>query len=292
MTKICTAVSEGRSRIDTLERDIQNLFKFLMASSRRSTQYKDKIHDPRRENDFALQQVFPDPRNGDRFARINQSWLDRLLYPLHTAHEYLLRDADKHDGNAAARTYKYFMEDYAIQIWKAAPGHEFFFNDRIIDLEGDTQSCIGVNAEETGSELIWMTTEDPIHLIMPITPQIAIVFYNDSRFWDSPFADALHGLRAPFPENGLSAHAPHTDVVDTRQPIFKRGKKMQFSTVTWTVSTGSLSRDDHQKLASYCLAHAKSSVVVQRKICFETAKRHLEACCQSRVEAWKSQGIR
>jgi hypothetical protein len=33
--------------------------------------------------------------------------------------------------------------------------------------------------KETGPQLIWMTREDMIHLIVPIGPEVAVVFCNE-----------------------------------------------------------------------------------------------------------------
>jgi hypothetical protein len=49
-------------------------------------------------------------------ANLGQFWLDHLLYLLETSHEGLLADTEKNDGNAAAYTYKDFIESYALPI--------------------------------------------------------------------------------------------------------------------------------------------------------------------------------
>jgi hypothetical protein len=135
-----------------------------------------------------------------------------LLYLLETSHEDLLADTEKKDDNvniAAADTYKHFTESYALHIWKAADGYEFFLNDRLVDFEGDTQSVLGVEVKETGPRLIWMTTDDLIHLVLPISPEVAVIFCNESRCWESPFADSMHRLKRPYPHNSLLKNAPH-----------------------------------------------------------------------------------
>ena len=215
-----------------------------------------------------------------------------MLYLLETSHEDLLADAEKTDSNAAADTYKHFIESYALQIWKAADGYEFFLNDRLVDFEGDTQSFLGTEVKETGSQLMWMTTEDLIHLILPISPEVAVIFCNESRCWESPFADRMHRLKMPYPQNSLLKNAPHKDIVNINVPSQRRGKKTWPASVAWRVNIGTLSRDHHRILASYSLSHAESFVVVRRRARFERAKRELEVFNKTRAEVWKTQGIR
>jgi hypothetical protein len=51
----------------------------------------------------------------------SQFWLEQLLYLLETNHEDLVGDTGD-DNNASANTYKYFVENYGLQIWKEPPG--------------------------------------------------------------------------------------------------------------------------------------------------------------------------
>jgi hypothetical protein len=290
--KINIAITEGHDHIDILEKDIHVLFKFMNLSLRRSQQYRDEVKNPHRENDFIFQQLFDASEKSGRSSDPGQFWLDHLLYLLETSHEDTLADAVKTVGNSAAISYKYFIESYALQIWRAADGHEFFLNDGLVDFEGDTQSCLGTEVGETGAQLIWMTTADLNHLILPISPEVAIIFCDESRCWDSPFADTMHQLKIPYPQNSLLEKAPHMDIINVHVPSEKRGKKTWPATVAWRVHIGILSQEHHQIITSYSLSHAKSFIVVQRRAQFERAKRAQELFSQKRAEVWKSQGIR
>ncbi|KFY68585.1 hypothetical protein V496_00971 [Pseudogymnoascus sp. VKM F-4515 (FW-2607)] len=291
-TKIHTAVTNSLDHIDILEMDIHILFKFMNLSMRRSKQYRDDIKNPYRENDFMFQRLFEASRKSGQSSDPGQFWLDDLLYLLETNHENLLADASKANKNPSSNTYKHFTERYALQIWKAADGYEFFLNERLVDFEGDTQSFLGTEVKETGSQLIWMTTEDLIHLILPISPEVAVVFCNESRCWDSPFAEIMHQAKIPYPQNSLLKNAPHRDISNVYVPSRKRGKKTWPATIAWRVSIGTLSRDHHRIIASYSLGHANSFVVVQRRARFERAKQELEMFGKTREEAWKAQGFR
>ena len=291
-TKISTAVTKGLDQIDILEKDIHILFKFMNISLRRFQQYRDEVKSPYRENDFMFQRLFEASRKSGQADDPSQFWLAHLQYLLETSHEELLTDAEKADGNAVADTYKHFIESYALQIWKAADGYEFFLNDRLVDFEGDTQSFLGTEVKDTGPQLMWMTTEDQIHLILPISPEVAVVFCNESRCWESPFAGSMHRLKVPYPQNSLLKDAPHKDIINVHVPSERRGKKTWLATMAWRVNIGTLSRDHHRILASYSLGHAESFVVVQRRARFERAKRELEVFNKKTAEVWKSQRIR
>jgi hypothetical protein len=84
------------------------------------------MQNPRRENDFLFQSLFKAARKRGRSDDPKQVWLEQLLYLLETRHEEILRDAEKADENATADAYKHFIEHYALQIWNAADGYEFF----------------------------------------------------------------------------------------------------------------------------------------------------------------------
>ncbi|KFY07183.1 hypothetical protein V492_07379 [Pseudogymnoascus sp. VKM F-4246] len=290
--KIRTAITDGSDHIDILEKDIHILFKFMNLSMRRSKQYRDDIKNPYRENDFMFQRLFEASRKSGQSSDPGQFWLDHLLYLLETSHEDLLADAGKANKNPSADTYKHFTERFALQIWKAADGCEFFLNDRLVDFEGDTQSFLGAEVKETGSQLIWITTEDLIHLILPISPGVAVIFCDESRCWDSPFAEIMHQAKMPYPQNSLLKNAPHKDISDVYIPKEKRGKKTWPETIAWRVSIGTLSRDHHRIIASYSLGHAKSFVVVQSRARFERAKQELVMFNKTREETWKAQGFR
>jgi hypothetical protein len=158
----------------------------------------------------------------------------------------------------------------------------------MVDFEGDTQSFLATEVKETGTQLIWITMDDLIHLILPINPEVAVIFCNESRCWESPFADRMHRLKIPYPQNSLLKNAPHKDIINVHVPSERRGKKRWPATVAWRVNIGTLSRDHHQILASYSLSHAESFVVVRRRARFERARRELEVFSKKRVEVWKS----
>lgn len=220
-----------------------------------------------------------------------QFWLEDLLYLLETSHEDLLLDAEKSD-HASADTYRHFTQNYALQIWKAADGYEFFLNDRLVDFEGETESYLGTEVKEAGYQLICMTTDDMIHRVLPISPEIAVIFCDESRCWESPFAEMKHRLKIPYPKNSLLKGAPHKDIVNIDVPREKRGKKTYPATVAWRVSIGALSRHHHRVINSYSLGHAQSFIVARSRARFERARRELDVFTRERIEVWESRGMR
>lgn len=290
--KIKTAVTEGLDHIDIFEKDIHILFKFINLSHRRSVQYREELNSPYRENDFMFQQPLEASKKRGGTGDPDRFWLNDLLYLLETSHEDLLSDAEKAKETCSADTYRHFTESYALQVWKAANGCEFFLNDRLVDFEGDTKSFLGTEVKETGSQLTSMTTEDLIHLVLPISPEVAIIFCNESRCWESPFAESMHRLKIPYPENSLLKNAPHKDIVNIHVPRQKRGRKTYPATVAWRVSIGTLSRHHHRIITSYSLSHAQSFILVRSRGRFERAKRELDVFNRKRTEIWKSRGVR
>ncbi|PKX91372.1 uncharacterized protein P174DRAFT_491121 [Aspergillus novofumigatus IBT 16806] len=290
--KVTDAVSNGVDHIDILEKDVHLLFQFMNLSLRRSEWYRDEVKNPYRENDFFFQRHFEASRKSGRSSEPEQYWLEQLLYLLETSHEDILEDAKNPDENAAAYTYRHFVENYALQIWKAANGYEFFLNDRLVDFEGDTQSYLGTEMKGKRCQLIWMTSEDLIHLILPVSPEVAIIFCNESRCWESPFADAMLQAKVSYPENSLLKNAPHKDIVSVDVPSRKRGRKKWPATVAWRVNIGALSREQHRIIASYSLSHARLLIVVRSRARFERAKRELELFSRERMEHWSKLGIR
>lgn len=261
-------------------------------SLRRSECYQDEVKNPYRENDFMSQWQFEASRKSGRSDDPGQFWLEQLLYLLETSYEDLLADTRKTDDNAVANTYKSFIEDYALQIWKAADGYEFFLNERLVDFEGDTESRLGVERKEAGSQLAWMIREGMIHLVLPISPEVAVMFCNESRCWESPFTEITHQLKAPYPENSHLKDAPHVDVVNIHVPSERRRRKIWPATVAWRVNIGTLSRYQHRIIASYSLGHARSLVVVRSRKRFERAKRELEVFTRERVKTYEDRGSR
>ncbi|GFF80016.1 hypothetical protein IFM60648_09983 [Aspergillus lentulus] len=290
--KVTDAVSNGVDHIDILEKDVHILFQFMNLSLRRSEWYRDEVKNLYRENDFFFQRQFEASRKSGRSDEPEQFWLEQLLYLLETSHEGILEDARSADKNAAASTYIHFVENYTLQIWKAADGYEYFLNDRLVDFEGDTQSCLGTEMKGERCQLIWMTSEDLIHLILPVSPEVAIIFCKESRCWESPFADAMHQAKVPYPENSLLKNAPHKDIVSVDVPSRKRGKKKWPATIAWRVNIGALSREQHRIIASYSLSHAQLLIVVRSRARFEKAKRELELFSRERMQHWSNLGIR
>ncbi|KEY65508.1 hypothetical protein S7711_09298 [Stachybotrys chartarum IBT 7711] len=290
--KISTAVTEGHDHIDILEKDIHILFKFMMLSIRRSNQSKDEVENSYRENDFLYQKLFEDWNRNGGSGDPGQWWREQLLYLLETAHDGLLEDARQINDTSAADTYKHLVESYALQIWKAADGYEFFLNEDLVDFEGETLSYIGAEVKDTGHQLVQMTTNDLIHLILPINPEVAVVFCDESRCWKSPFADIMHRLKIPYPRDSLLKNAPHQDIININVPSERRGKKTWPATMAWRVNIGMLSREHHVIITSYSLVHAKSLIIVRRRARFERARREFEGFWEKRNELLKSQGIR
>ncbi|KAF4442001.1 hypothetical protein F53441_11846 [Fusarium austroafricanum] len=255
--KIRTAVTEGHDHIDILEKDIYILFKFINLSTRRSKQYKDELNNPYRENDFVFQRLFQTSRKSGRSGEPGQFWLEHLLYLLETDHEDLLADAAKIDN-----------------IGPEADGYEFFLNERLVDFEGDTQSVLGTEVKEIR------------------IPEVAIVFCDELRCWESSFADIMHRLKKPYPQNSLLVKAPHKDIIDVCVPRRKRGRKSWPATMAWRVNIGTLTRPHHRIITSYSLSHAKSVIIIQSRARFERARRELQIFNKERQEWWQSIGIR
>ncbi|KAF4415126.1 hypothetical protein FACUT_13655 [Fusarium acutatum] len=244
-----------------------------------SKQYKDELNNPHRENDFMFQRLLEASTESGRSGEPGQFWLEHLLCLLETDHEDLLDDAAKTDNVGSEDTYKHFVENYALQIWRAADGYEFFLNERLVDFEGDTQSVLETEVKGTRMQLIWMTTEDMIHLILPISPEVAVVFCDESRCWESPFADIMHRFKKPYPQNSL---------LEERQEVLARNGSVA-SKYWYPDSTAS---PHHRIIASYSLSHARSVIIVQSRARFERARRELEIFNRERMDWWQSIGIR
>ncbi len=143
--KIRNAAKEKLDHVNILEKNIHILFRFMILSPRRSKQYRDEMQNPYRENDFMFQRLFEASRKEGRSSDPGEVWLEQILYLLKASHEDLPADAE-HPGDsiskASARTYKHFVQNYALQIWHAADGYEFFLNESLCGFESDTQSFL------------------------------------------------------------------------------------------------------------------------------------------------------
>lgn len=277
--KIRNAATEKLDHINILEKDIHILFKFMILSFRRSKQYRDIMQDPYRENDFMFQRHFKASRKEGRSSDLGEVWLEQILYILKASHKDLLADAEHPSDSiskASARTYKHFIDNYALQIWHAADGYEFFLNESLCGFEGDTQSFLGAEITDHGPQLIWMTIDDMIHVILPISPALAVVFCEESRCWESPFADAIIRHHKTYPQNSLLAKAPHKDIVTGQVPARRKGRKRWPVTVDWRVSISKLSQQHHQVIAFYSLSHTRSIVIFNSRARFEKARKELE----------------
>lgn len=130
-----------------------------------------------------FQRLFAGTEKRGRSGDPGRFWLEDLIYLLETGHEELLADAEATGGTSSAFTYKHFVDSYALQIWKAADGYEFFLNEHLVDFEGDTEFCLGMEAGVAGYQLIWMAKKYVIHLVLPISPDVAtqsyIITYNN-----------------------------------------------------------------------------------------------------------------
>lgn len=140
--KIKNAAKEKLDHVNILEKDIHILFKFMILSFRRSKQYRDVMQNPYRENDFMLQRLFEASRKEGRSSDPGEVWLEQILYLLKASHEDLLTDAEHPSDSifkASARTYKHFVENYALQIWHAANG-----DSRHLDSSQNTTASAGL----------------------------------------------------------------------------------------------------------------------------------------------------
>ncbi|KAK7985652.1 hypothetical protein PG988_003274 [Apiospora saccharicola] len=248
--KIVDAVAEDRDHVDILEENVHTLFKFMHLSMKRSAQRRNEINNTRGENDFLYQRLFEASmaRGGSLDPR--QFWIQDLLYLLETSHDQIPQDAEKIKGVSSAGTYKYFVDECALQIWKAADGHEFFLNERLVDFEGNTQSQLGIEVTEAGPQLICMTSDGMVHMILPLSPEVAVVFCNESRCCISPPTGIMQRGKIPHPDSSLLKDAPHKDVTTIAVEGQKRGRKRWPATTAWRVSISTLSADNHQALTS------------------------------------------
>jgi hypothetical protein len=144
--------------------------------------------------------------------------------------------------------------------------------------------------QASGPQLIWMTSENQIHLVLPISPDAAIISCDESRCWESPFAEIKQRLGIPYLDNSLLKNAPHKGVVEVQVPSQKRGKKRWPATVAWRVNIGRLSRQHHRIIASYSLSHANTVVVVRSRGLFEKAKRELDVFNEEKKKILEAAG--
>lgn len=285
-------MSNGNDYIEILEKHLHILFKFMVLCPRRSESYKSNVKNLQRENDFMFQRKFVEAKKQGRTWDPEQWWLEHLTYLLESTHEKLVSDASNNTKGTSAATYKCFVENYSLQIWKAAPGHEFLVNEKLIDFEGDTQSYLGTEETSSDHHLIWMTTDTMNHMVLPISPDVAIIFCNESLCWSSPFTATMHRPKIPYPENSLLVKAPHKDIILVGKPKEKRGKKNWPATTAWRVSIGTLDPSHHRIVTSYSLAHAESLLVSRTPELFEKAEKDLKTSSTERQESWKNCGFR
>jgi hypothetical protein len=292
LRKIKDAVLESQDHVDIFEKDVHVLFKFMYLSLLRSDWLRNEYRSPYRENNFLFQRRFDAAQSQGLLKDPEKIWLHELRFMLETPHEEILEKANTRDENQTAKSYKHLVDNFGLQIWKAADGLEFLLNDRFIDFEGDTEMSLGTQVKDNGLELIHITAEDWIHLVVPISPDVAVIFCNESRCWESPFADVMHQAKVPYPSNSLLKGAPHKDIKTSDVPKHKRGKKTWPATTKWEVHIGKLSDKQHGILTSYCLSHARSFIVSKRRSRFEKARKESEKFGEERAAEWKRNGIR
>ncbi|KAI1808065.1 hypothetical protein F4811DRAFT_549158 [Daldinia bambusicola] len=292
LAKIREAVSQNLDTIEIFQSHVTILFKFMYISIVRVLNLADQFKNPLRENDFAFQHEFETAEKDGLSTDPHQVWLRKLVYILERSHEELLNDSKEDDPRKEAQSYAFFFEKFALQIWRAAHGHEFFLNERFVDFEGDTQSRLCVESKETGPELVYMTTEDPIHIVLPISPEVAVVFCNEARCWYSPVAEIMHEAGISFPENSLLHDAPHKDIIMKDVPKHKKGKKSWPATTMWRVGIGRLTEKHQRVISSYSLGHARSFVIVRRRSRLERAKKDFQVFNKEKIDYWKRTGFR
>ncbi|KAI1466075.1 uncharacterized protein F4812DRAFT_95991 [Daldinia caldariorum] len=292
LAKIREAVSQNLDTIEIFQNHVNILFKFMYVSIVRVLSLADQFGNPLRDNDFAFQREFETAEKDGLSTDPHQVWLRKLVYILERSHEELLSDSKEDDPRKEAQSYAFFFEKFALQIWRAATGHEFFLNERFVDFEGDTQSRLCVESKETGPELVYMTTEDPIHIMLPVSPEVAVIFCNEARCWDSPVAEIMHRAGIPFPENSLLQDAPHKDITLKDIPKHKKGKKSWPATTMWRVNIGQLTEKNQRVISSYSLGHARSFITVRRRSRLERAKKDFESFNKEKLDYWKRTGFR
>ncbi|KAK8123004.1 hypothetical protein PG984_011674 [Apiospora sp. TS-2023a] len=114
--KIVDAVAEDRDHVDLLEENVHTLSMFMHLSMKRSAQRRNEIKGIRGGNDFMFQRLFEASKARGGFLDPRQFWIQDLLYLLETSHDQLVQDAEKIKGVSSAGTYKYFVDEYALQI--------------------------------------------------------------------------------------------------------------------------------------------------------------------------------
>ncbi|KAK8123003.1 hypothetical protein PG984_011673 [Apiospora sp. TS-2023a] len=127
-------------------------------------------------------------------------------------------------------------------------------------------------------------------MILPLSPEVAVVFCNESRCCMSPSPEIMQRGKIPHPDNSLLKDAPHKDVTSIEVEGQKRGRKRWPATTAWRVSIGTLSADHHQAITSYTLSHAQSLLVVRSRAKFERAKRELNRFGQEIAKSWNRGG--
>jgi hypothetical protein len=63
-----------------------------------------------------FQEMFEIAKKSGRSGNPDDFWLEELLYLLESSHDDILADATKSAENANAKTYKAFIDNYALQI--------------------------------------------------------------------------------------------------------------------------------------------------------------------------------
>ena len=140
----------------------------------------------KRKNNCVYQKFFDADKMKNRSSPLSQPelvWLNRLEYLLGASHQQLLEAVKHADAMPDVQLYDYVFNTYDLQIWMAGNSREFFQSDAFIDFEGDTNSFLAIDKER---QLCHLVTEDRIHVWLPVSPKIAIVFCSPARCWHSP----------------------------------------------------------------------------------------------------------
>jgi hypothetical protein len=293
LDKIIRAAAQDKTgSVDLFEREVHVLYKFFFLCDIRSKWLRDEFLNPNRENNFVFQRYLRNKTRGasDNLDRPELIWLGRLRYILETEHADLLKAAEQENALPDVQTYQHYATRHQLQIWKAAEGEEFLLNDRFLDFEGDTSCRLGCN--EKTLELIHMISEDRIHVWLPISPEVAVVFCNPARCWDSPFFSSMRQCGLPWPDNSRLKKAPHNDTITIDVPAEQKRQKMWPATTKSRIHIGRLSPEHQRILNYYSLAHARDFVVFRNRTSLENARRELPVLSKERIEEWERTGQR
>ena len=285
--RIRDSCAANRDCIHLHPHDYAELYKFMLLSDHRSKWLKNEFMDHRRENNHVFRRYF-EKTEGDKEERSPSVpeliWLGRLRYMLETSHDDLLAAASLENAMPDVQTYKYYFEEYELHIWKAEESRYFLLNDKFVEFEGDTDIFLTCNPQQ---ELCHSICENRMHIWLPISPKVALVFCMPASCWQSAFEHVMKQAGIPWPDTSLLAKAPHKDpkleILQT-----SAGKDAQM----WRVNIAVLPKEFHRVLTSYTLAHARNFIVLKDVSTLEPAIRDLDSFSEERKGEWKAIGRR